>query len=369
MGIPDGETMRFWRNFLLALPLFGFEACWDEMKDTAAFVPVGDPPSPLVFDSGLLDTGLEEGCQIVVTGTYPVHESDQFYHREPIKVALSGPDETAEIEIRGPDGAVPGLFTNEDGLMTFQAEPPLAPLSEYTAFVSFCGGEGGESILFNTNALGTPVQVEDLTEYAYALDFHNGTWESPRGLGPMIADLMDNFLLFGISHDFGDRFDVLVTSSVPSDIVQDFCIPSLNEIPTVDASASPLFSIPNMDLRFSSNGYNFNLTDFKMDGVLAPDGNAIAYGTISANLDMRDMSVLVNMLPEDICNVFLPNFGEECVPCEDGASYCTPLLVTHVHAANTGKPVQCVDEYGCHPECGNNDPFFCPHPHETGYCE
>ncbi len=298
----------------------------------------------------------DTSCTVETKAEYPIDGQPDAYYRANVEFSLSEADTSASISLADASGAaVSGTSSlNDDSdYVTFSPDAPLAPSTSYTATISSCDGETA-SITFTTSALGTAMS-EDPTGKTYVVDLAGGRFVKPAGVGDLIGGLLENAILIGV---VSADTELEIRGAISSDesTEQDTCTPSLDDFPNADFSQAPYFEIPEGDVAISVAGFTVEINSMSISGSFAADATYFGGGTVSGELDARDLGPLLkgqvdDTSPEYLCSL-LAGFGVSCVPCvSDNEPYCAELKVVDLVAdEQSGELVQ-VELEDCHETC------------------
>lgn len=104
-------------------------------------------------------------CEATVRTVSPASDGQSnFYFRDNVIFSLSEGSDAAEVELTTLDGTIVTGSTwiddqvddEEDIRVVFTPDEPLAPGTEYSAMLAYCGGT--PSVNFRTSSLGTPIE-------------------------------------------------------------------------------------------------------------------------------------------------------------------------------------------------------------------
>lgn len=305
-------------------------------------------------DSGT-DTTDPSSCTITAAAEYPVDGQADAYYRSRVEFDLSDADDTASVALTDDSGAaVDGTSSLEDDgeLVVFTPASPLAPSTNYTATLTWCGGES--SISFTTSALGAATTV-DLTGKTYNIDITSGRFVEPAGVGDLLGGLLENSILFGVTEVTDSSLTFRGAISEAGNTNQDVCTPSLNDFPAADY-ADPYFNLSANELNLSVAGFELNIDAINIAGTFAADGSYFGGGELSGELDTRDIGPLLkgqidDTSPDAICELLI-GFGVSCAACSsDGEAYCATIIVDQLIGTELDSEVQEVNQANCFEGC------------------
>ena len=298
-----------------------------------------------------------DSCTIETDAEYPVDGQPDVYYRANVEFSLSETDTSGSISVADSSGAaVSGTSSlNDDGdSVTFVPVAALAPGASYTATISTCGGDQTAEIGFTTSSLGTAMSA-DPTGKTYVVDLAGGRFVKPAGVGDLIGGLLENSILIGvISAD--TELEIRGAISKDTSTEQDTCTVTLDEFPNADFSESPYFVIPEGDVTLSVAGFTIQINSMSISGTFSADATYFGGGTVSGEIDARDLGPLLegqvdDTSPEYLCSL-LAGFGVSCIPCaSDSEPYCATLKVVDLIADEQAGELIPVTAENCHETC------------------
>ena len=174
-------------------------------------------------------------------------------------------------------------------------------------------------------------------------------------MGDLIGGLLENAILIGVvSAD--TELEIRGAISTDESTEQDTCTPSLDDFPNADFSQAPYFEIPEGDVAISVAGFTVEINSMSISGSFAADASYFGGGTVSGELDARDLGPLLkgqvdDTSPEYLCSL-LAGFGVSCVPCvSDNEPYCAELMVVDLIADEQSGELIEVELEDCHETC------------------
>jgi len=313
---------------LALFPLLALVACGGEDKST---------------DTG---TGEVAACDITIVRTTPSAGATNAYYRSPVEFKLSDADPTATVT-----ASFAGTTTRSaDGeTIVFTPDQPLAPSTDYTVTLAYCGGSAPLS--FRTSDLGAAVDSSTLVGKAFSLDLANARIVEPVGIGSVLSSYLTQDILVGVQSVEGSSVQMLGAIGVEGAATptQDFCTTTI-PFPEADFSQAPFFSIGPADTTLSVAGFDITIGQLNITGTIAPDGSYFGGGTLSGTIDTRPLDPLVGDTEGAICTL-ATTFGVTCAPCADGEAFCLSLVADQIVATgvSTGPiaPVAGGDCTGC----------------------
>ncbi len=320
--------------------MFGLVACSNDGKGDSGADGGGD--------------GGSSACDIQATNFLPGDAS--AHYRDDIGWTLSAADASASISLSDSGGTDVGgsTWTADDGKVYFTPDSPLTPSTSYTSVISFCDGGGSESHDFSTSDVGTPVSC-DLTGRGYRVALGQANFVEPAALGGLIGSLLEQDILLGVEAVADTELTMLGAISVDAGGKQDYCNPSI-AFPPAEFS-NPTVQIGPQDTTIDAAGVQVTINGLEMTGDFAPDCSYFGGGTLSGELDARDLAVLLADLtgsedPAVACST-LEGFGVTCGPCaSDGEPFCVSIVANQITAeSDADSTVECVPDVDCHTSC------------------
>lgn len=238
-------------------------------------------------------------------------------------------EEGVLITVTDADGAeVAGTTTLTDGLITWEAADLLAEDADYTWAVTVCDASGGGS--FTTGAWGERMDPAELPDSSFQLDLSDATWISPEGGESLFSSLFDGILLLGVEAADEGSIDLIAAIGEEYEdeygtfIQQSPCYATADFQPS-DFRNNPYASVGPTTLSLSFEGITVPLQNVYVSGAFV-GGTALADGTLSAELDMRDAEGSLGMDAEGLCDLLQTYVGLDCMACmEDGEELCVGL--------------------------------------------
>jgi hypothetical protein len=315
-----------------------------------------------------VSTQTSTACEATVRTISPASDGQaNFYFRDNVVFALSEGADTAEVQLTTLDGTVMEGSTwiddqvedGDDLQVVFTPDEPLAPGTEYTATLDYCGGQ--PSVEFQTSALGTPIENPDaLSGGTYTMDLSQAHVVKPGIAAQALLMLVDNHLALQVNGASDDTLDVTIAPTDAQTGLQDTCIPSLNASMPNNFEARPTFMVGPVDVPFTLAGFSMRLYDASASATFSADGSFFAGGTIAGNLDARDVvmalsgrGVLPSDSPEALCDI-IGNAKLPCTACSDGEPYCLYLEVNEVSGHRGESGLENVQQTNCHVDCAES---------------
>jgi hypothetical protein len=261
------------------------------------------------------DDSAAAACDVRVEGTVPAADAADAYFRGAVEFKLTDPDPFATVAVEGVPGVTSTRGTRGQ-VVVFTPDAPLAPLTTYTATLSFCGGE--ETLSFTTSAAGLPLEEGvTLDGSVFAIPFPSGRIVEPDGAAGVLGEYVTQVDLLQIEAVEGDV--LRVTNGLAVEGVdppaQDWCVPTRGF--EGDFAATPTFSFAGDGVELWLAGYLVELRELTVSGTFLPDGRSIAGGEIAYVMDTRPLVALFDSTdPNAVCDA-AAQVNETCEPCPD----------------------------------------------------
>jgi len=310
-------------------------------------------------------------CDITAAVEHPINDQADVYYRTDVVFELSEADSTASVELVDADGAaVTGDLTLDGAVVTFTPSEALRPSTGYTATLSWCGGDA--PISFTTSSLGAPLEA-DISGLVFAVDPASGVVAEPEGVGDLISGFVGGVVLLEVL-SAGSDISFRGTLSEADSTAQDTCLLT-QELPAVDFSGTPYFQLDNTDVVIDIGGDTITIGGMSMSGTFLADGSGFGGGTLSGQLDARDMGPLLedtidDTSPEAICEL-LGGLSVDCATCDaDGEVFCLDVLIEDIAASSQDDSLEEIDQLDCHEACADScDNKSCPQAADFGICQ
>ena len=313
-------------------------------------------------------TGDGDGCAVdTVTLSYPASDgATDFYYRGSVEFEMDAADSDATITLAQGTNDVAGVttFNADTGIISFKPDASLSPSTDYSATLSYCGGD--VDVKFRTSSLGEALSdgPEGLEGRTFVVDLGAANFVEPAGVGSLIGQFLTQNILLGVVSATDTELEMRGAISLEGSTEQDYCNPSIEFPETADFSESPYFQIGPEDTTLSAAGFDINIRRLRVSGDIAPDYSYFGGGILEGEIDARDLSTILaeeGIISEDdpsaVCELIQP-FGVVCSPCDsDGAAYCLNVYVNQIVALeDAGNELIQVDE------C---DPVLCEEQGDT----
>ena len=269
------------------------------------------------------DTGTDtdfQACNITIEESNPVLGASNMYYRGEISVTLSEEDETASLSLEDASGnGIDGTLRTVGSKILFSPSAPLEPLTEYVIRLQYCGSADPVFIEFRTSDLGTPITGgnDSLQDTTFAVDLTSGVIVEPPGVGDLLRALLDNTFLIYADSVSDSQITVLSAISEANSTNQNFCVPTLNDFPSVDITESPYFSLSSNSIELTVAAYSAKVYNFSVHGTFASDASYFGGAHLSGEIDSREIYPLLADFGiqaqggDDVCEL-LDNLGVEC---------------------------------------------------------
>jgi hypothetical protein len=321
--------------------------------------------SELTAPTEAVPTQNSDVCEATVRTISPASDGQaNFYFRDNVVFSASEGADTAQIQLSTTDGGIVDGSTwiddqvedGEDLRVVFTPDEPLAPGTQYTATLDYCGGQ--PSVVFQTSQLGTPIENPNaLSGGTYTMDLSQARVVKPGITAQALLTLVDNHLALQVNSASDDTLDITIAPTDAQTGFQDTCIPSLHANMPNNFEARPTFMVGPVDVPFTLAGYSMRLYDSTAAATFAADGSFFAGGTIAGSLDARDVvmalsgrGVLPSESPEALCEI-IGNAKLPCTACSDGEPYCLYLEVNEVSGHRSFNDLESVAQTNCHVDC------------------
>ncbi|MFN7142401.1 MAG: Ig-like domain-containing protein [Myxococcota bacterium] len=278
------------------------------------------------------DSGSDtNGCDVIVDSTLPASGAIDADYRAAIEFHLSDADPTATVS-----SSIAGTTTLADDNETviFTPSAPLAPSTDYTVTLEYCGGT--VDLGFKTSSLGTPLpDTNVLVGKTFALDLAGARIVEPAGIGSVLSSYLTQDILVGV--DTVSATEINMTGAIgkedASPPAQDFCTPTI-DFPVADFDEQPFFQIGPQTTTLSVAGYSIEIGNLEITGTFASDASYFGGGTLSGTIDTRPLAPLLDDSGDEgaICDLAV-SFGAVCEACpSDGEPFCLTLVADQIVA-------------------------------------
>lgn len=271
-------------------------------------------------------------CEVDVDRRLPENGATDAYYRGAVEWELSDPDPTATVS-----SAIAGelVFSSDGRWIRWVPSAPLTPETDYSATLTWCGGD--DTISFRTSTTGLDLTAPDtMVGDTYAIRLADGRVLEPPGLGEVLTADLTTQILIGVQAIGGGEVDLVgaISTEFSDPPEQNYCNANI-DFPALTFTDAPYFSVGPADLTLAIAGDIIDVFDLVLTGAFTPDGSAIDGVTFNGTVDTRPLAPLVDQGSGDenaICELAL-NFGAECVACpSDGGVFCVTLEVDHLRA-------------------------------------
>ena len=157
---------------------------------------------------------------------------------------------------------------------------------------------------------------EDPAGRTYVVDLASGRFIKPAGVGDLIGGLLENSILIGVVSS-GSELEIRGAISQEGNTDQDTCLPTLDDFPNADFTSTPYFEIPEGDVSISVAGFTVQINSMSISGTFSSDASYFGGGTVSGEIDARDLGPLLkgqvdDTSPDYLCSL-LAGFGVSCI--------------------------------------------------------
>jgi len=295
------------RTMSIAVLVVGLTACNGKNGDTGG----GDSDAPT--------------CETIEVSASPEDGTTDAFYRGSVVFTLDVADDSAEITVEGPDGAVDGAVTSsEDGeTLTWTPSAPLTPGASYTATLSYSCGE--ETTAWTNSSTGAEVSEAVILDGAWLLDFSSGTFTEPEGIGDVVQSNLRVDMLLGVVAIDGDTVTIRGAPAAEDGSGQDPCAQSLEFPEPADFSENPHFEAETDEAIITAQGFSMTLRGMTLGGDFSPDGDVVEGISLSGEMVEAEDDNLV-------CG-FVEALGVPCYECDGLDGYlCLQLAAVDLVA-------------------------------------
>jgi hypothetical protein len=302
-----------------------------------------------------------ESDPVVDCGTnftpYPYSGQQGVFYRTAVEASfLPSRDPIATIAVDG----VAGSTVWRHNTLVFTPDEPLAPLTTYTATVTFECVPDGASWSFTTSAAGAPVDPATLVGRTYAIELARGQFVEPQALASYVQIYLPEQLLLTVTDAEASKVGVMLANGADdAAAAQDTCWPTSRF--DGDFSQAPFFDVrpAGEPPVLAADHLPLTLQRARLTGAFGPDGATIEGGVLTGSFDTRPLVPLVgdaSAREDAICGV-ASTFGSTCVACPDGSgAYCLPFEARFLEGTEVIAPIVEIPshEQACaRPECAD----------------
>lgn len=283
------------------------------------------------------DTGPDDACAVGVIETRPVQGAVGVYYRDEIRVIFDDPGRASTIQLASADGAFePVQILWDDAELNATVEPlsPLDASTDYVLTVQTCPENDAVEVAFTTSSFGAPMTVEpaSLEEQSYHLALGDATYHEPGGLGPIIANYLDQPLLIGVVDANVDSMTLLGAQGRvdgTSGAILQHGSRDTWYFGAADFRARPFFSAYASAVPLTYEDTEITFYNFTLEGTFSADGTAIGGCEVVGQIDTRNLGPLLQLGsdPSAACD-YVAGVGLECIACPDGQDLCLDLRAT-----------------------------------------
>lgn len=288
---------------------------------------------------------------ITLTPVYPTMGQTGVYYRSPLSFTLSESDDSAWVTLSQDGADVAGMVSVEDLALTFTPDDPLLPNTEYVATLVSCGSNA--EMNFTTSDLGSPL-TQAIVANTFAVDPDSGRILAPKGGEAIVSAALGGVVLMGVIAE-GAELEMEAALSKVGNTDQDTCNRTVL-LPGADFSESPYFEMPASDLVLAIGSQEVVINDLAIAGTFRADGSGFEGGTLSAELDLREIGPILGEplsenTPEELCEM-LDDLDISCAPCKvDQVEFCVDVKLDQVSADRSDQPIESILSADCHQDC------------------
>lgn len=167
---------------------------------------------------------------------------------------------------------------------------------------------------------------ESLVGRAYTLDPLSWEVTRPAALGDLLRGALDRDILVYVADETNDTLTLTATIAGATGAQN----PCEDVVPFGLARwSNPRFVAGPGDLPAAFQGAHVLLHESRFDVTVDPTATSWLAGTLSAKLDLRDVSGLVGSDDDHVCD-WVATYGGDCDLCADGGEYCVAFDVDDV---------------------------------------
>lgn len=231
-------------------------------------------------------------------------DGDAIAYDGVVEVTLDPPDSSATL-----GSSIGGTSRVRGDTVRWTPATPLTPGSRFNVTLNTCDGDVTTDYTFHVapaDPLGGGNQV-------------NGkAWDIQ--LPGVLTTL--GLSTFRLASTGGSRRDLVFA------IINQPCI----ELPSVDFSQDPYFSIRPEDTTLPFDDGDVPVSDFQFSGTLVDGGDRMIGVTMGFTIDLRETGIS-DREAEDVCTA-IGVLGYQCRACRDGSDYCADIVESNL----TGEP-------------------------------
>ncbi len=291
-------------------------------------------------------------CEVGIDETFPAAGSTNAYYRAELEAHLTDSDPTATISVDGVSGT---SWLNEDqDIVYFTPDTPLAPNTDYTFTVSYCRGDA--PVDFRTNDLGSALSdPASLLGNVYNLNLQDGRVVVPENVGSVLEQYLEVQILIKVAEVDADNllmYGALADEDDPT--FQDFCTETM-DFPSASFDEAPFFGIGPADTTISVAGYTVTIDQLEISGTFSSDGEYWGGGVLAGSVDTRALKSLVGDDADDsaVCDL-VAGFGVSCITCEeDGQPYCLEIKAVDLGGVLMENDIETIALEKCHASCAD----------------
>lgn len=283
------------------------------------------------------DTGPDDACAVRIEETRPVDGAVGVYYRDEIRVIFQDPGRQSDIGLTTAGGAfVPTQISWDEAELNATVEPltPLDASTDYVLSVQVCPDNPVDEVAFTTSSFGAPLTIEpsDLEERSFHLPLGDATYHEPGGLGPIIANYLDQPLLIGVVDANVDTLNLLGAQGRVDGTTGAILQHGSREtwyFGAADFRGRPFFSAYASAVPLTYEDTEIIFYNFTLEGTFSADGTAIGGSEVTGQIDTRNLGPLLQLGSDDsaACD-YVAGVGLQCIACPDGQDLCLDLRAT-----------------------------------------
>ncbi len=270
------------------------------------------------------DTGdVIDTCTNELRERFPTDGATNAYYRTTVEATFREIDEfdlegdgSDTLTVEGADGEISGSYewVETQRRLIFTPDDPLAPNTEYTAYVDYSCDLVSWS--FTTSEVGASVDPSSVEGRSYQLDLSTGRFVYPEGIGAALGSFLDQEVLVGVDRATESEIDMIGAIAEPDEGVleQEPCEETINFAKTTagpaDFTKNPFFIVGPQDTILTVAGVTVEIEDLMISGSFSPDGTYIAGASLGGSIDTVPLVPIVNPGCDE------PGAEE---PCDDAA--------------------------------------------------
>lgn len=173
-----------------------------------------------------------------------------------------------------------------------------------------------------------PSTAVDLDGKLYAIAPADMHVTEPPGLDALFGEVLTRDVLVYVESESDTSLELAVALAGTAG-GQDPC-EAVRHFPAGDWTENPVFEVGPGELSTRFGGHPATFRDLELSGVFDEYAFAWRDGTLSAQLDTRELAPALGDM-DDLCGL-VSELGGECVPCDDGEDACFALRIEDIVA-------------------------------------